>query len=139
MLFFSLLEGCEEQPMVKDRRTEMEKTKVSFRQAMESQDAVKLLGGLVESLKAGKIVVEQGEEFISMDPAGKVDVEIEAKQKKDKGELSIELSWKLAEAEEAKDPLKISSKEPEPAEKDVAEENAGKGPAEHKKRTPGKK
>lgn len=102
----------------------MEKTKVSFRQAMESQDAVKILEDLVKSLKAGKIVVEQGEEFISMDPAGKVDVEIEAKQKKDKGELSIELSWKLAQAEEAKDPLKISSKEPEGAGKDEEKDGA---------------
>jgi amphi-Trp domain-containing protein len=95
----------------------MEKTKVSLRQDMERQDAVDLLADVVKSLKAGKIVVEQGEEFLSMCPSDKVNVEIEAKQKKDKGGFAISLTWRTAEEAEEKAPLKISSKEPKHAEK----------------------
>jgi amphi-Trp domain-containing protein len=100
----------------------MQKPKVSFRQSVESKEAVKLLGDLVKSLEAGKIVVEQGKEFITMDPAGNVDVEVEAKHKKNKAELSIELSWRIADAVEEVDPLKISSKEPKKVEEDKAPE-----------------
>jgi amphi-Trp domain-containing protein len=105
----------------------MEKNKVSFKQTMETEDAVKTLQDLVKSLRAGKIVVEQGEAFISMDPAEKVTVEIEGKQKKDKGELSIELSWRLPEAVEEEAALKISATEPQVApEAKAAECNSPK-------------
>jgi amphi-Trp domain-containing protein len=96
------------------RREKMENTKVSLKQSMDRNEAVGLLEDLVTSLKAGKIVVEQGKEFVSMNPTDKVDVVVEAKQKKQKGELTITLSWRIAEDEKEKVPLKISSKEPEP-------------------------
>ena len=103
----------------------MEKNKVSFRQSMETADAVKMLQDLVKSVKAGKIVVEQGDAFVSMDPAEKVDVEIEAKQKKGKGELSIELSWREASPAEEEASLKISATEPETAEAAATEGSEG--------------
>jgi len=103
----------------------MEKNKVSFRQSMETADAVKMLQDLVNSVKAGKIVVEQGDAFVSMDPAEKVDVEIEAKQKKGKGELSIELSWRDARPAEEEASLKISATEPETPEATATEGSEG--------------
>lgn len=118
----------------------MEKNKVSFKQTMETEDAVKTLEDLVKSLKAGKIVVEQGEAFISMDPAEKVTVEIEGKQKRDKGELSIELSWRLSEAVEKEAALKISATEPEAApEGKAAECNSPKAASKKHSDKDGKK
>jgi len=104
----------------------MEKNKVSFKQSMANGEAVNLLQDLVNSFKAGKIVLEQEDAFVSMTPGETVDVEIEGKQKKDKGELSIELSWRNPEAgEEKASTLKISATEPE-----VMEETSEDGEAE---------
>ena len=118
-----------------------EKSKITMKQTMGRQEAINLLADLVKSLEAGKIVVEQGKKFLSLTPGEKIHVEVEAKQKKDKGELTIHLSCELVtevpvEPEEA--PLRISSQEPKmPQEPEVSEseegdENAAKGGARRK-------
>lgn len=104
----------------------MEKNKVSFKQSMTNEEAVNLIQDLVDSLKVGKIVLEQNDAFVSMTPGETVAVEIEGKQKKDKGELSIELAWRIPEGgEEKTSALKISATEPEVTEAVSEGEEAG--------------
>lgn len=73
-----------------------------------------VLADLAKSIREGTVVVQQGEEFVTLNPGGRMDMELEAGQKKGKQKLSIELSWRQVEVEEeAAAEFKISSEEPE--------------------------
>lgn len=67
--------------------------KLEFKQEFAFKEAVTYLEALVESFKTGTIVVRKGEEIISLNPSEKVEVEITARTKKDKGKFSLEISW----------------------------------------------
>jgi len=70
-----------------------DKKEIHFEREMRTAEVVNYLELLIKSLKDGKIVIEQGDVFVSLTPADVVEVEIEAKQKKRKAKLSIEFSW----------------------------------------------
>ncbi len=91
----------------------MKENKISHQQHMKRDDLVGYLENLVASLKAGKIVIERNGQFVSLTPPGTVNLELQAKTKKDKGELSIEISWRQEVEAPVKAPLTISSNEPE--------------------------
>ncbi len=96
----------------------MSKKEVSMEGMMELSAAVSYLEGLVKSLKEGKVVVQKGDEFVELTPEKNVYLEIEAKQKKEKEKITVELFWgkkeeEKPEEEEAVPELKISSKAPE--------------------------
>jgi hypothetical protein len=86
-------------------------------------------------LESGKIVIESGDEHVTLVPDEHVDIKIEAKAKKDKQKFSFEVSW----FDNGKADLKISDKEPQkgvsPVEKKT--EEAPREPV--KKATPVKK
>ena len=104
----------------------MSKSKLSVKQATTYDDAVKYLEDLVKSFKVGKIVLQQGEEFVSLTPAENVVVEVSAKQKKGKAKVEVEISW--MESVEEGEALSISDSEPEPApEAPAAEGEEAKG------------
>lgn len=107
--------------------------KLEFKQALEYKEAASYLEDLVTSFKSGKIVVQKGEEVISLSPSGTVEIEIEARVKKEKGKFSMEISWK--EPECSTDDFSISSTEPEIAEpKPEKEEDQPEEPAEPQKK-----
>jgi amphi-Trp domain-containing protein len=104
----------------------MSKHKIQVKQTMETTEVIAYLEELLKCFKEGKIVVEKGEETISMDLPETVKVEIGAKQKEDKGGFSLEMSWK-SEAPEVMEPIRISQCEPVDSPLQPAEET---GPEE---------
>jgi amphi-Trp domain-containing protein len=105
----------------------MKENKISHQQHMKRDDLIVYLENLVTSIKAGKIVIERNGQFVSLTPPGTVNLELQAKTKKDKGELSIEISWRQEVEEPVKSPLNISSSEPEIIQ---AEEASGESQAD---------
>lgn len=91
----------------------MKANKISHHQRMKREDLVCWLEDLTESLRTGMIVIERDGQFVSLMPPDTVSVELAAKMKKDKGELSIEISWKKPSEQPGSPPLIISSDEPE--------------------------
>lgn len=91
----------------------MSKKQVTQQGLMATDEVIAYLESLVSSFKEGKVVVQQGEQFVSMNPPEQVSVEVEAKQKEGKEKFSLELSWKNVEQPAENEKVKISSKEPE--------------------------
>jgi amphi-Trp domain-containing protein len=90
----------------------MDKNKIEVKQVMAYEDALGYLEALVKSFREGRIVVRKGEEFLTLTPPESVEIEVSAKQKKNKEKFSLELSW-LAYEEDG-EALIITDKEPEP-------------------------
>lgn len=80
----------------------METDKIELKTSMMTEDVAEYLLALAQGFKTGSIVVEKGEERLVLDPAalGLAEVEIEARLKKGKAKFSLELSWRIAEAQE---------------------------------------
>lgn len=72
----------------------METNKVTLKQMMETKAAVTLLEDLLKSLKDGKVVVQQGEDYVDLQTPEMIDVKVEAKLKKDKAKFNLALSWR---------------------------------------------
>lgn len=92
----------------------MDKSKIAMKQVLAYNDAVGYLEALLKSFREGRIVVRKGEEFVTLTPPENVEIEVSAKQKKDKEKFSLELSWTCVE--EGGEPLVITDKLPEPAQ-----------------------
>lgn len=112
----------------------MEKQKVGMKTSLAYTEAISYLKALVESMESGRIVVENGENHVSLTPPENVTVKIEAKTKKDKQKFSLEVSWPV----NAGTPLAISDREPAPeavpaAERETAPEAAPEAAVEEKK------
>lgn len=88
----------------------MGKRKIEMKQILPYTEAVAYMEDLLQSFKAGKIVVASGDESIAMEPAEMTTISIEAKAKKGKNSISFEVSW----ADEAAGDFSISDKEPAP-------------------------
>jgi amphi-Trp domain-containing protein len=110
----------------------MKENKINHQQHMKRDDLVTYLEDLIKSMKAGKIVIERNGQFVSLSPPNNVNLEIQAKTKKEKGEISIEISWRQEVEEPVKAPLSISSVEPEivPAEETAEAPDADEALAE---------
>ena len=89
----------------------METNKISLKQIMETKDVITYLEDLIKSFKAGKVVVQQGENHLDLQAPELVDIKVEAKVKKDKSKFGLELSWRSMPAE-AVEPVTIKSKVP---------------------------
>ncbi len=108
---------------------------ISVKGSMDFNSTLAFLEDLVASIKEKTVCIQRGEEFITLKPTDTIEMEIEAKQKKGKEKLSIELSWRQelpkVESEEAEQPFSVSSKEPEipavPAEDEPAPCDVPKG------------
>ena len=76
--------------------------------------ALVLLEDLVKSFKEGKACIQDGKNFITLKPAGDVDIELQASEKKGKQKLEIAISWKEVSPDgKPVREVKISSQEPE--------------------------
>lgn len=87
----------------------MDKQKISVKKSLTCKEAVAYMQALVDSLESGKIVVESGEERVTLTPSKHIDIEVEAKTKKNKQKFGFEISW--SNQDDAQ--LKISDGEPE--------------------------
>ncbi len=96
----------------------MSKNEIEFKTLMEKEEAVLYLEKIVQCLKAGKIVVERGKNFVSVSPKEKISFALACSRKKDKEKVSVELSWTPTPPDpDPQDRLNISFNEPEVEEK----------------------
>jgi amphi-Trp domain-containing protein len=87
-----------------------EKQSLEFVSAMKADSAASYLEALARGLRAGHISIQSGGEFVSLDLAPDVTVEVEAHSTaKGRASLDIALSWRLARAAEKEQELTISS------------------------------
>jgi len=95
----------------------MSKQSLSVEATMTYEAVVAFLEDFRKSFKERKVVVQKGEQFVTLTPLDAISVEIEAKVKKGKQSLGIELEWKEEEKPEIEEGecVKVSSVEPEPA------------------------
>ncbi len=92
-----------------------DKKEISFEKTMKKTEMISYLEAIVRSLKEGKVVIEQGGQFVSLTPGEMIAVEMETKQKKDKEKFSLAFSWKAGLViEPDEESVKISSEEPAP-------------------------
>jgi len=91
----------------------MKKNEITVKCKLESDAAGSMLSELASRFKEGKVVIQKGTSFVTLRPAGQIEVEIEAVEKKGKQKIEIQLSWKeeiLLDAPEAE--IRISAEEP---------------------------
>jgi amphi-Trp domain-containing protein len=91
----------------------MKKNEVAIKRKLEADAVATMLLDLAKSFKEGKVVIQKGSSFVTLRPAGVIEVEIEAVEKKGKQKIEIKLDWEeeiLLDAAEAK--IKISAEDP---------------------------
>jgi amphi-Trp domain-containing protein len=94
-----------------------------IKKSMDTGAAVAILEDLVRSFKDGTVCIQSGGEFVTLKPAGNIEVQIEAAEKKGRQKLVIEMGWReVVSKNGAEDILKISAKEPEITDEDVKAE-----------------
>lgn len=94
----------------------MEQEKIEIKQQMSLEELIIYLEDMAESLKQGRLVIEQGEEYVTLEPERAVDVKVKAKHKEDKIKVKLEFSWSTGEETQEEAELEISSKLPEEEE-----------------------
>lgn len=104
----------------------MSKKEVKLKGIMDPEQIVSYLEDLVGSLKQGKICVQQGEQFVTLNPDQAINLEVKASVKKGKEKFVMELSWRKEETAEDDQEMRISPDEPEGGE---ADEDSGALPA----------
>jgi amphi-Trp domain-containing protein len=72
-----------------------EDAKIKFKNEMEKEEAVVYFEAIVDGMRRGNLMLQQGPEKLELQPKGKLKVEIKASRKDDKEEFSFELSWKV--------------------------------------------
>jgi len=101
----------------------MKESKISHRQLLKKEDAIAFLESMASSLKSGKVVIERNGQFVSLVTPEIMNMELSARDKKDKNELCIEFSWRKEPFIPDVSPLNITSLEPpEPEEPEEPEE-----------------
>jgi amphi-Trp domain-containing protein len=117
----------------------MPKKELKVKMIGELNDVIAQMEAVINSLKEGKVVIQKNNSFISLTPQDQVTLEIEAEQKKDKEELSIELSWRSADiiTGDSSTGLSISSNEPEIPEEEASEDKEEKEDEEKKESSGG--
>jgi amphi-Trp domain-containing protein len=94
----------------------MGKNSIALGKKMSKSEVISFLESIVTSLKEGKIVLEQGKQFVALQPEKLITVEIEANQKMEKGKLSIDLKWQKPEKKQPEENIIVSSTVPEKEE-----------------------
>lgn len=91
------------------------KNKVASKKLVATSDLISFLENMMAGMKSRNVVIECGTDIIKMDVADEVKFEIEAKQKKEKHKISLEISWEgpVAKPEEI---LKIAPGDVKPVQ-----------------------
>ena len=72
----------------------MTKNKMKAKGTVELQRAIGYLEDILEGMKNGRVVMHRGDQSITFHPVDAVEMEIEAKEKEGKQELSVEMTWR---------------------------------------------
>jgi|GEM_PF-2696515 len=110
----------------------MKENKINHRQLLKTKDAIAYLETITRCLKEGRIVIEREGQFVSFNTPDLIHLELSAKDKKEKSEISIELSWRKEPFMSDIAQLSISSIEP-PAPESVEENKPAEAKKEDKK------
>lgn len=104
------------------------KNEIELKCFMNTTEVITWLESLVESFRAGRVVLTHGKQSLVLTPPEQVEVEVEARQKKGKSRFLLELSWKESEEVQSPQDFSISSEvfEPESAGSEVPDEAEGK-------------
>jgi amphi-Trp domain-containing protein len=89
----------------------MTKNKMKVKGSVELQRAIGYLEDILEGMKNGKVVMHRGDQSITFHPVDAVEMEIEAKEKEGKQELSVEMTWRESVHAGEMGGLTISSEE----------------------------
>jgi amphi-Trp domain-containing protein len=76
-----------------------------------TRKAMGYLEDILEGMKNGRIVMHRGDQSITFHPVDAVEMEIEAKEKEGKQELSVEMTWRESAHAGEMGGLTISSEE----------------------------
>lgn len=91
----------------------MNKKEVTVKGTLKPQVVATIIEDILDSFKKGKVVVQNGHDFVTLLPSEQITIELEAQQKKGKEKLVLELSWeKRLEPSMPEGEFKISSEEP---------------------------
>ena len=91
-----------------------DKKGVSFEGQVELAAALEYLKSLYTGLKKGTAYVQNGTDYVALEPPATVKLEIEARSKKEKQGIKLSISWERdEEVMDAPSALTISDKEPE--------------------------
>ncbi len=87
---------------------------VKIKRTVSNEVMVKLLRDLAGSFEKGRVVIQGGDDFVTLEPVKHMNMAMEAAcTKKGKEKIEIELSWKRFDEEgEKADDLVISDEEP---------------------------
>ncbi len=77
-----------------------DESKIKFKNEMECEEAIVYFASIVDGLKRGSLLLQQGDERVELKPAGKLKVKVKAARKDDKESFSFELSWSAPRLEE---------------------------------------
>jgi len=102
----------------------MGKKEIGFKGQIEKSKAVAYLEKVLEGLKAGTWYVQHGDEYVTLQPANTVYLEVSAAQKKGKEKFMLEMSWYKDMPEEMETDLTITTTKPEIKEPDSTQEPA---------------
>jgi amphi-Trp domain-containing protein len=116
----------------------MGKNSVALEKKMSALEVVSFMESIIASLKKGKIVLQQGGQFVVLQPGGSITVEVEASQKMEKGKLSVDLKWRQPEESQHEADIIVSSTEPEP-EPETEEKTQAEAQETEKKHHPKRK
>ncbi len=97
------------------------KSGISVKGSMDFKSVATFLDDLVRSFKDKTVVVQRGDEFVTLKPTDNIDLELEAVMKKGKQKLTLELAWREEAEIQEEVSFQVSSKEPEPKPQPTAE------------------
>ena len=89
-----------------------EKKKIEVKGYVRPDELSKHLHALADSFQSGRIVIEQGNRFVALKTGERVELELEAEQKKERAKLTISIAWSSAQPAAFGDSLKISAELP---------------------------
>jgi amphi-Trp domain-containing protein len=72
-----------------------EVSKLTYESELPSDEALNYLSSLVRGVQGGRVTLRQGEETLSLEPTGTIELKVKAAHKGHKEKLEIELSWRL--------------------------------------------
>lgn len=90
------------------------KSGISVKGTMDFKSVATFLDDLVKSFKDKTVVVQRGDEFVTLKPADSIDIELEAVMKKGKQKLTLELAWREEIESQEEVSFRVTSREPEP-------------------------
>jgi amphi-Trp domain-containing protein len=93
----------------------MEQEKLKLKQRMSLEELVISLEDLSRTIRQGKLVIRQGDEYVTLEPGQEFQVSVKAKQEGEGAKISVKISWppELSDTETSEEELSITSEEPQ--------------------------